>query len=252
MGVVFVAWAGSAAVLVFVAMLLGRAIRSTVLGALIDDRGRYSLTHLQLVLWTVVILSLIAGVAVGRVVGGLGKDSLGFGIPNELLLVLGISAGSAAASTVVKAQKDTSSPARVSASAASDPPRFMQVFLVEEGAMSDKVVDVSKFQNFWITVILIVAYIATAISTISGLAKIADLTVLPGFSATFVTLLGISHAAYIGGKLPNRAGEPVGLSVDDVQANPDNPQLPDGVDPRNRAGRDARSAAPTADPASTS
>ena len=48
---------------------------------------------------------------------------------------------------------------------------------------------------------------------------------------TFVTLLGISHAAYVGGKLPNRPGDPVGLSLDNVQENPVNPQ-PDGT-PRN-------------------
>ena len=36
------------------------------LGILIDDRYRYSLTHFLIVLWSIVILSLIAGVFFGR------------------------------------------------------------------------------------------------------------------------------------------------------------------------------------------
>jgi hypothetical protein len=38
----------------------------SILGILIDDRGRYSLTRLQLSLWTLVVLSLTAGVFAAR------------------------------------------------------------------------------------------------------------------------------------------------------------------------------------------
>ncbi len=87
---VFVGWAAAAIVLVLATALLGWSVRGNVLGILIDARGRYSLTQLQLVLWTIVILSLVLGVFVGRVAGGLGKNALAFSIPNELLVVLGI------------------------------------------------------------------------------------------------------------------------------------------------------------------
>jgi hypothetical protein len=61
MTVVYVAWAVSAAVLVAVAVWLGMSIRRSAFGVLIDSRGRHSLSQLQLVLWTLLVLSLIAG-----------------------------------------------------------------------------------------------------------------------------------------------------------------------------------------------
>jgi hypothetical protein len=214
MGAVFAAWAVSAAVLLLVAVGLGATIREGPLGILIDSRGRYSLTQFQLVLWTIVIVSLISGVFWGRLVHHLGAAALEFSIPDELLIVLGISVGSAATSSVIKASKDADHPERVAASAPDgDPPRFSQIFWVEEGAMADRAIDVTKFQNFWFTVILVIAYVALAIATLTELGDITKLTGLPGFSAQFVTLLGISHAAYVAGKLPTPSGTPDGLSL---------------------------------------
>lgn len=64
---IFLSWAGSAVVIVLLAVFLGyRASVSTgPLGILIDGRGRFSLTYLQLVAWTIVILSLICGICLG-------------------------------------------------------------------------------------------------------------------------------------------------------------------------------------------
>jgi xanthosine utilization system XapX-like protein len=70
---------------------------------MIDSRGRFSLTHLQLVLWPLVVLSLVAGVFFGRLWAGV-DDPLGFDIPSELLGVLGISVGSAVTAQCVKAR----------------------------------------------------------------------------------------------------------------------------------------------------
>jgi hypothetical protein len=213
MDAVFIAWAVSAAVLLLVAVGLGATIRGGPLGILIDSRGRYSLTQLQLVLWTVVIMSLIFGVFWGRLVGGLAANALDFSIPSELLIVLGISVGSTVTSSVIKAAKDADHPERVAASDSGDPPRFFQIFWVEEGAMADRAIDVTKFQNFWFTLILVVAYVALAIATLAKLGDISKLDSLPGFSAQFVTLLAISHGAYVAGKLPTPPGNPSGLSV---------------------------------------
>ncbi len=214
-------WVIAAALLLLFAAALGlRAINRGLFGILIDQRGRYSLTQVQLVLWSIVVLSLIAGVFWGRLAGGLAQNALNFTIPTNLLLVLGISVGSAAATTVIKAQKDSSTPDTIAASHPDlliSPPPFAQVFLVEEGAMADKVIDVTKFQNFWITLILVGAYVAQSVSYVLGLSAIADLTTLPDFSQNFVTLLGISHAGYIVGKIPNQAGTPA-VSMQTVQA----------------------------------
>jgi len=75
------------------------------------------------------------------------------------------------------------------------------------------VIDVAKFQNFWITLILVVAYVAQTIKAFNDVTSPGDISALPGFAGTFVTLLGISHAGYIAGKLPNRPGTPSGLTL---------------------------------------
>jgi hypothetical protein len=79
--------------------------------------------------------------------------------------------------------------------------------------MADKVIDVTKFQNFWITLILVGAYVVLAVATISSLSDIGQLMSLPGLSANLVSLLAISHAGYLAGKIPSPAGEPPTASV---------------------------------------
>src|SRR5215467_4705071 len=76
-------WAGSAFVLIALGMVVGLVATGRLLGLLIDSRGRYSLTHLQLSLWTIVILSLLAGVFFGRWQHNV--DPLGFSIPSVVL-----------------------------------------------------------------------------------------------------------------------------------------------------------------------
>jgi hypothetical protein len=205
-------WGGSAVVLIALALLVGHAVTQQWLGLLIDSRGRYSLTHLQLSLWTIVILSLLAGVFFGRWQHNV--DPLGFSVPAVVLGLLGISVGSAVTVTAAKVAKNTTRPANVAA-AAPGPwrPSLIQIFLQEEGTYADQVIDITKFQNFVITVVLVLAYIGLAVHTITAAGDASKVTALPGFSGTFLVLLGISHAAYLAGKLPSPDGQPAGLSV---------------------------------------
>jgi hypothetical protein len=225
MKVVYWAWAISGVSMTVLAIALGLLIRQTWLGILIDNRGRYSLTHFQIVLWSLVVLSLISGVFFGRLIHHV-KGPLDFPIPSQVLAVLGISVGSATASVTIKATKDTlekkSKKVQI-ARTTKDTAHFQQVFLIEEGELADEAIDVTKFQNFWITVILVVAYVALAVGRIGrvsghGLSRLG----LPGFSQSFVTLLLISHGGYLVGKIPNRPGTP----PEDTKAK--TPKAPDG------------------------
>jgi hypothetical protein len=186
---------------------------------LIDGRGRYSLTHLQLVAWTIVILSLVCGICLGRWFGGV-DDPLGFSMPSQVLGLLGVAGGSAVIAGGVKSTKDTTVPEQVAASTDVDKPRLAQIFLAEEGAFADKVIDVAKFQGFIVTAVLIIAYVALAIQTIDDAGSIDKVTALPDFSATFLTLLGISQGTYVLGKIPGRAGEPEGMTVERRETDP--------------------------------
>jgi hypothetical protein len=234
---IFWMWGISAFLIVLLAGFLGTRTNlqggSSVFGILIDGRGRYSLTHLQLVMWSIIIFSLVSGVFWGRLIHGV-DNPLSFTIPENVLGLVGISVGSALTAGVVKASKDsTENGAKVAASGPiagqgkQDQPRFSQIFMLEEGENADRVIDVTKFQNFLITLILAVAYIALAINHISEAHNAGEVTSLPTFSGTFLILVGISHAGYVGGKLANQTGTPPGLTVANRAA------PPAGLEPRN-------------------
>ena len=176
MTITFIAWAVSAVVIGGLTMLLGRQVvpPGAPLGIFVDNRGRFSLTHFQIVTWSIVILSLISGVFWGRLLDGA---------------------------------------ARIAATDDAHPPRPAQIFLQEEGDYADRVIDVTKFQSFIITLVLVVAYVALAADTIHHAESAKQITSLPSFSGTFLTLLGASHAAYVIGKVPSQAGTPDGPTV---------------------------------------
>jgi hypothetical protein len=229
-------WAVAAAVLLLFAVLIG--LRATLppgnvkpsppwLGILIDNRGRFSLNRLQIVVWTIVVISLIAGVFFGRLIEGV-DGPLEFTIPGRVLGLLGISVGTAVTVATMKSSNATSAatvvppaPEVVAAApngraqtklatyqATGRTPFLAQIFMAEEGAYADDVIDVSKFQSFAITIVLVVAYVAMSISTISDASSAAAVTELPDLKGTFLILLGISYAGYAGGKIPSPPGTP--------------------------------------------
>jgi hypothetical protein len=231
-------WAVSAAVLLLLAVILGLRVtlppgnvrpRPLWLGILIDNRGRFSLNRLQLIVWTTVVISLIAGVFFGRLIEGV-DGPLEFKIPGNVLGLLGISVGSAVGVAAIKSNKAATATAppepppapevvapapngraatRLATYQATRRPPFLgQVFTVEEGAYADDVIDAGKFQSFAITIVLVVAYVAMAISSISDAASAAQVTALPDLKGTFLVLLGISYAGYAGSKLPTPPGTP--------------------------------------------
>src|SRR5262245_47691185 len=95
-------WLVSLVVLLTLAALVGKAIKQGILGIFIDGRGRYSLTHFQVALWTIVVLSSALGVLISN-----GFDPKAVQLSPQLLGLMGISVGSGVLATGVKATKDT-------------------------------------------------------------------------------------------------------------------------------------------------
>jgi hypothetical protein len=192
-------WLVSFVVLGGLAVAIGWATGKGVLGIFVDPRGRYSLTHFQVVLWTVVILSSAVGVLISSKF-----DATSLEFPLELLGLLGISAGSAVLTTGVKATKDaprsTARIARAGQFTLSDgtteqiSPHFAQIWLEEEGDLADQVVSITKYQNFVFTLVILCIYVALALKA-GG---------LPELPESVLWLIGISHAGYVGGKIPNK------------------------------------------------
>jgi hypothetical protein len=214
MTVTFTAWGVSAAILIGLAIVLGILVTREPLGLLIDSVGRYSLTQTQLAIWTITVLSLIAGVFIGRLWVGT-PSPLGFDIPAAVLAVMGISVGSTLASNTQKALNVANHPDVVAASAPVDGfrPSLTQIFLQEQGTYADQVIDITKFQNFVITIIVVLAYTTIAVNALNSAGTPANFAGLPGFSGTLLVLLAISHGGYLAGKLPTPTGNPATLSA---------------------------------------
>ncbi|MFC2142004.1 hypothetical protein ACFLR7_03620 [Acidobacteriota bacterium] len=201
---VFISWAISATVIIFVMGIIGKKSKlNNVLAIFIDFRGRFSLTRFQISMWTLIIVSLLSGVFFARLFGGV-ESPLDITIPNQLLILMGISVGSTVASEAIKAEKDKRSTARVVKASRDDGARFAQVYLAEEGTAGEEgAVDITKFQNYLFTLIVLIAYVAAAIAVIAK-TSVSCLDFLPGLGGTMLTLIGISHAGYIAGKLPDQ------------------------------------------------
>lgn len=204
-----IAWAISFLLLLGFSALIGKWTKTSNLGILIDSRGRYSLTHFQLVLWTLVILSSLIAALIAALIATSIAQSLDFSkisISTQLLGLMGVSAGSAALATGVKSAKDApGTKANVAAvgafTSSTGAPRtitakFSQIWLEEEGDLADQVVSVTKFQNFVFTLVIASVYIALALNK-GGLPD--DLP------PNIVVLIGISQAGYIGGKIPDKS-----------------------------------------------
>ncbi|WP_442297670.1 hypothetical protein [Terrabacter sp. RAF57] len=159
-------------------------------------------------LWMGVVLPLVAAVFAGRL-SVKGIDPFSFTIPAAVLAVIGVSVGSTVVAGAVKAHKDAVRADMIAASRPGDA-TLSQLVLLEEGADADRIVDLTKVQQLVITAILVTAYVASTIHSFLGygagtpVTGPSDISAIPDFGTTFLLLLGVSHAGYLTGKLPNR------------------------------------------------
>ena len=208
----YLCWVIVGSALLGIAVLAGlRSESKSVIGILIDERGRCSLNRLQLVMWTLLIFSTLLALAC---------SSAGFelaAIPDTYLPLLGISAATGVVAGAVKAGKEldptvvvqrrgevAESAGKLVAPQEATPSsvkttrirwHFGQMFLEEEGQGMDKVVSVTKFQGFILTIALGIWFVVSVVAQ----------GTFPKMTDDVLYLLGISHAAYVGGKVPKRA-----------------------------------------------
>ena len=84
-------WALSILGLTIFALTVGYRIKNRLLGALIDERNQMSLSRLQLIIWTVVVISAYSTAALWNLFATDASDPLAVRIPEELWWLLGIS-----------------------------------------------------------------------------------------------------------------------------------------------------------------
>lgn len=193
-------------------------------GLLIDTRNRMSLSRLQLVLWTLVVLSAFLTVALFNILEDQMADPLDIRVPSQVWELLGISTASFVTAATIKSQKknlNVSEEARMRTTEAlrkvgdnpnklADPqgalvayerPRdagLSDLFRGDE-VISAAYLDLGKVQVFFFTLIVIFAYAAEIGAVLYGMH--GTIRTLPDLSTGIVALLGISHAGYLTSKV---------------------------------------------------
>lgn len=200
-------------------------------GVLIDERNRMSLSRLQMVVWTLILVSAFVTLALQRIKVG-ATDAVAIGLPSLLWALMGISTTSLVGSPLLKSPKQNREPtaqARIRAesrvsmasrrwkretTAALDDQRegilyanpnyedasFLDIFCGDELNNFDRI-DLAKVQMFYFTLIGVVSY-AVLLFGMMALAggdnnQIKMMNSFPNLSEGLVALLAISHAGYL-------------------------------------------------------
>lgn len=213
----------------------GKNIKGFFFGFLIDERNRYSLSRLQVLVWTILVLSAYLTAVFINLKSG-APDALAVAIPEELWVLMGISATSLLGSPLLVNQKrEEGSEAERARQAALDKksgagdsvadaaPATEPVILdgeivlnlkPENATWSDlfkgeltnnhEYLDISRVQMFFFTFILVVGYSFYLGQMFAGYADGEgienSISSLPAISSGMLALLGISHTAYLGNK----------------------------------------------------
>jgi hypothetical protein len=197
---VALAWAflGQASLFSLAAAGAGVSIKNHPLGALIDKRNRISLSKLQMLLWTILVLSALVTVVEWRLAHGFGMDALEVVIPGELLAAMGIATTSLVAAPVVLSLKPEGTDSAVAVDEPDGPVRLVDIVQGDETGNRDSV-DLSKLQQLAITLMLIGLYGGLIFGFYWNLdwAKVERPFKLPSLSQTFIQLMAISHAGYL-------------------------------------------------------
>jgi hypothetical protein len=109
-----VLWGIGILMMIIMLALAGREITGRWPGVLIDSRNKFSLSRLQITLWTIMVLSAYLAVAMPRVAAMIGskptlnqEQALDIRFPEQLILAMGISAVSFAGANMIKSNKES-------------------------------------------------------------------------------------------------------------------------------------------------
>jgi hypothetical protein len=199
-------------------VVAGQGVTGVWLGVLIDGNNKVSLSRLQMLLWTVMILSSFLAAVLTNLVAS-HPDPLAITIPAELWLLMGISTTSLVSAPILQNAKkaqpasedERESTLRQLARQAVDlskvaihghlivnqspeVARWSDLFQSWETGNVGRL-DLGKVQMCLFTLILVLAY-GASLATLFGSAA-EKITALPTMDAGMLALLGISHAGYL-------------------------------------------------------
>ena len=196
-------------------LIVGRGVTGAWKGAFVDDRLRMSLSRLQMITWTILIVAAFGTIAIARAQQD-PLTALNIGVPETIWLLLGISTTSLIGSPLIKnAKKETpvdnakadsliklqlKNPeaevvreGQVVKNTSIDEASLADIFM---GELVDNftLLDIGKIQMFLFTVLIALAY-GSAIAQALRSGQPPDS--LPDIGGGALPLLGISHAGYL-------------------------------------------------------
>jgi len=216
--------------------LVGKGITGLGQGILVDSRNFFSLSRLQMIMWTVLVLSAWLAIVFSNYALGYGRNdnsAINVGIPVEIWGAMGISIASLLGSPLLLSAKrskpadesdtgdtlqaldpnatgDVGHSGQVLNRACPDGASIADLFRGDETSNGDHV-DLGKVQMFLFTLVLLVGYAVSISMKILGTAGPID--ALPSISPSFIALMALSHAGYLGNKAIPRGQTPQGAST---------------------------------------
>ena len=209
-------------------LLTGKAITGRGLGILINERKLMSLSRLQLIIWTVVIVSGFFVIALERIHMGEVPQPLNIGVDWQIWALLGMSATSFVGTPLLYGNKKAKNPAdpqlvhKVAARYSENPAdvnanregilygnnsiqdaRFTDMFEGDELA-NVQFVDVAKLQMFFFTVVVAISYGMQLYALIAYGDLSAGDVKMPELQSGLLALMGVSHAGFLGSKSVDR------------------------------------------------
>jgi len=203
------------------AVLNGHGITGARWGIFIDSRNKISLSRLQMLAWTLLVLSALLTAILSNVGHG-AASPMDIDIPSQLWVLLGISTATAVgAPALLNAKRlkpadyqelnktvnglatqgqtgvDTGESSIVVRNASIQDARWSELLKGDESGNAS-VVDVGKLQMFFFTFILVIGYGAAVYAMLSGRGVI---TAFPPVQDGMNVLLGISQTGYLASKV---------------------------------------------------
>lgn len=200
-----IAWLVVAVLMTLVGVVAGHGITGLARGVLIDDRHRLSLSRLQMLLWTVLVLSGYLAAALSNI-GRSSDKPLDVAVPSELWVAMGISTASLIASPAALAFKQSRRPGQVESLPRQEDSGWADLFRGEEVTDSHHL-DLGKVQMLLFTVVVVLGY-ALALGDL--FTRSGTYASLPALDEAVISLLLISHAGYIAKKAVPTAPPPSG------------------------------------------
>ncbi|MCK1735884.1 hypothetical protein IVA79_18540 [Bradyrhizobium sp. 138] len=208
-------WVATLVLLAALLSLAGYALKKRWDGIFIDERNKISLSRMQLVLWTLLLVSALFTAGLSNVSLG-ATNPLEIVVPASVWALLGIGSFTFVASPAILMQKEKAgAPERLASisenlktadglkSAVESRGQVVTKGSPEDARWLDVIrgdtndadyVDAGKVQQLAFTLLLLIVY-GTAIFNL--LKPIAAITAFPPVDGGFVSLLGLSHAAYL-------------------------------------------------------